>query len=130
MFKKVLVVDDSELIHNMYRLMLKKYKNCTMYSVKNGKEALDRLGYDDDFDLIILDINMPVMNGIQFLETIRERRDYIHIPIIIVSTEGKEEDTLRGLSLGAKGYIVKPFKSISLHNLIESIMKKKAAASA
>jgi len=127
MLKKVLVVDDSELIHNMYRLMLKKYKDCDMISAKNGKEALDILGREDDFDLILLDVNMPVMNGLQFLENVKKSGDHTHIPVIVISTEGKEEDTLRGLSLGAKGYIVKPFKSVKLHNLIESIFKKETA---
>lgn len=126
MFKKALVVDDSELIHKMYKMMLNKYQNAIMISAKNGKEALDRLAVDDGIDLILLDINMPVMNGIQFLENIRVDGKYSHIPIIIISTEGKEEDTLRGLALGARGYIVKPFQSASLRALIESIYKKQS----
>lgn len=128
MINKVLVVDDSELIHNMYRLMLKKYRGCAMLSAKNGKEAMEMLAVEEGIELILLDINMPVMNGIQFLENIGEQDIHQDIPIIIISTEGKEEDTLRGLSLGAKGYIIKPFQSISLHNLIESIFKKQSAA--
>ncbi len=128
MLRKVLVIDDSELIHNMYRLMFKKYPGCVMASAKNGKEGLDRLARDDDFDLILLDINMPVMNGLQFLETVKREGEYTHIPVIVISTEGKEEDTKRGLSLGAKGYIVKPFKSNMLHTLIDTIFEKASAA--
>jgi len=119
MLNKVLVVDDSELIHNMYRLIMKKYRGCRLTKAMNGKEALDKLAVDDDFDLILLDINMPIMNGIQFLETIKQKNKHTHIPVIIISTEGKEDDVLRGLNLGAKGYIVKPFKS-----LIESIANR------
>ncbi|UCD84334.1 MAG: response regulator [Deltaproteobacteria bacterium] len=128
MLKKVLVVDDSELIHNMYRLILKKYQECEVVKAMNGKEALNKLIVEDNIDLILLDINMPVMNGISFLENIRKEGKYTHIPIIIISTEGKEEDTKRGLKLGAKGYIVKPFKSVMLHNLIEDIVKGTAVA--
>jgi len=124
MLNKVLVVDDSELIHNMYRLIMKKYRGCRLTKAMNGKEALDKLAVDDDFDLILLDINMPIMNGIQFLETIKQKNKHTHIPVIIISTEGKEDDVLRGLNLGAKGYIVKPFKSIMLYNLIESIANR------
>jgi len=120
--KKVLVVDDSDLIHNMYRLMFKKYPGCIQLRAMNGKEALDLLAIEKDIDLILLDINMPVMNGIQFLEIYRDTGTYSHIPVIIISTEGKEEDTLRGLSLGAKGYVVKPFKSHRLHSLIDQIL--------
>lgn len=121
MLSKVLVVDDSELIHNMYRLMLKKYPGCRMVSAKNGAEALDRLAVECDFDVILLDVNMPVMNGIRFLETVKEEGKYTGIPVIVISTEGKEEDTMRALNLGAKGYIVKPFKSVDLHGLIEKL---------
>lgn len=130
MLKKVLVVDDSELIHNMYRLILQKYPGCTLLKAMNGREALEKLPTEQDIDLILLDINMPVMNGLQFLETVKKDGQYGSIPIIIISTEGKEEDTLRGLSLGAQGYIVKPFKSHLLHDLIECIMRKEAAISA
>ncbi len=71
MLDKVLVVDDSDLIHNMYKLMLKKYRGCAVLKALNGQEALDKLA-DESVDLILLDINMPVMNGIQFLETIQK----------------------------------------------------------
>lgn len=129
MINKVLVVDDSELIHNMYRLMLKKYPACEMISARNGKEALEKLEVEENVDLILLDINMPVMNGVRFLETRNKEGKHTDIPVIIISTEGKEEDTLRGLNLGAKAYIVKPFKSVALHNTIESIFKKTTRAS-
>ena len=124
MLRKIMVVDDSELIHNMYRLMLKKYNGISILSAMNGKEALEKLSIEQEIDLILLDINMPVMNGIQFLEHVKKQSLYSGIPIIIISTEGKEEDTLRGLKLGARGYIVKPFKSMVLHNLIDSIFSK------
>jgi two-component system chemotaxis response regulator CheY len=118
MLKKVMVVDDSELIHNMYKMMLKKYPGCNVISAKNGKEALDLLSLEFGIDLIILDINMPIMNGLQFLESVKNKGIYAHIPVIIASTEGKEDDTVKGLSLGAKGYIIKPFKATMLYNLI------------
>lgn len=126
MIKKVLVVDDSELIHSMYKLILKKYPGCETLKAMNGKEALDVLEKDSAVDIILLDINMPIMNGIQFLEVAKKQPSTKSIPVIIISTEGKEEDTLRGLGLGASGYIVKPFKSSQLHALIETIVMKVA----
>jgi two-component system chemotaxis response regulator CheY len=101
--KKALVVDDSQLIHNMYRLVLKRYKGCTISDAMNGLEALDILSKNSDFDLILLDINMPVMNGIQFMEKIKKEKLYSHIPIVVISTEGREEDTLRALKLHKHG---------------------------
>lgn len=126
MIKKVLVVDDSELIHKMYGLILKKYEGCLIVKAMNGREGLDQLAVEDGIDLVLLDINMPVMNGLQFLENKQKNPKWAKIPTIIISTEGREEDTLRGLSLGARGYIVKPFKSNMLHSLIETIVSSRA----
>jgi two-component system chemotaxis response regulator CheY len=127
--KKLLVVDDSQLIHNMYRLVLNRYQGCRIADAMNGLEALDILSKENDFDLILLDINMPVMNGIQFMEKIFNGNLYRHIPVIVISTEGREEDTLRALKLGASGYVVKPFKPHLLHELIEKVMMRKKSSS-
>jgi two-component system, chemotaxis family, chemotaxis protein CheY len=120
MLKKVLVVDDSSLIHQMYRLVLNRY-NCTIADAMNGQEALELLAVQNDIELILLDINMPVMNGLQFLEKASPLGIVSRIPVIIISTEGKEEDTIRGLKLGARGYLKKPFHPASLHEMIEKI---------
>ena len=124
---KILIVDDSQLIHSMYRLVLNRYKNCKIIDAMNGLEALDVLSRENDFNLILLDINMPVMNGLQFMEKIKNENIYKDIPIIVISTEGKEEDTLRALQLGATGYVVKPFKPHMLYELIEKILSRKQA---
>ena len=127
--KKLLIVDDSQLIHNMYRLVLNRYQDCKVVDAMNGLEALDILSTESDFDIILLDINMPVMNGIQFMEKIHKENLYRNISIIVISTEGREEDTLRALKLGASGYVVKPFKPHLLHELIEKVLQKKKGSS-
>jgi two-component system chemotaxis response regulator CheY len=121
MLRKILAVDDSALIHQMYKLFLSRYKNCKLVSAMNGLEALDKLGQEEGIDLILLDINMPVMNGLEFLQRVQKEPAYQGIPVIIISTEGKEEDTIRGLKMGAKGYVKKPFQASELHGLIEKI---------
>ena len=121
MLRKILAVDDSALIHQMYKLFLSRYKNCKLISAMNGLEALDKLGQEEGIDLILLDINMPVMNGLEFLQRVQKEPAYQDIPVIIISTEGKEEDTIRGLKMGAKGYVKKPFQASELHGLIEKI---------
>ena len=126
--KKVLIVDDSQLIHQMYKLLLIRYKGCKLVDAMNGLEALEILSRESDFDLILLDINMPIMTGIQFMEKLNEMGIHKHIPIVVVSTEGKEEDTLRAMRLGAWGYIVKPFKSENLYDLVGKIVAKRDAA--
>lgn len=120
MLKKVLVVDDSALIHQMYKMVLMRYK-CDIIEALNGQDGLDKLVKNPDANLILLDINMPLMNGLEFIKKVKDLGNYDHIPIIIVSTEGKEEDTMRGLTLGAKGYVKKPFQPSDLHTLIEKL---------
>ena len=123
--QKLLIVDDSQLIHSMYRLVLNRYEGCKIFDALNGLEALDILSRESNFDLILLDINMPVMNGIQFMEKLKKENIHRQVPIVVISTEGREEDTLRALKLGAWGYVVKPFKPHMLYELIDKVMAKK-----
>lgn len=122
MLKKVLVVDDSSLIHQMYRLVLLRYK-CDIVDAMNGQEALDIITLQQDIQLILLDINMPVMNGVQFMEKAAAFGITKRVPVIIISTEGKEDDTIRGLKLGARGYLKKPFNPPDLHEMIDKIFQ-------
>jgi len=124
MLSKILLVDDSSLIHQMYRLVLSRY-NCDLVDAMNGQEALDKLAEDKDIQLILLDINMPVMNGVQFLEKASALGIASRIPIIVISTEGKEEDTIRCLKMGAKAYLRKPFNPSDLHGLIDKIIPER-----
>jgi len=120
MLKKVLIVDDSALIHQMYKMALSRYK-CTFVSAKNGVEGLGELAKHADIDLVLLDINMPLMGGLEFLKKVNEMGTYKHIPIVIVSTEGHEEDTKRGLDLGAKDYVKKPIQTRDLHAVVDKL---------
>lgn len=126
MLKKVLVVDDSALIHQMYRLILCRYR-CEFVDAMNGQEALEALAVHSDIQLILLDINMPVMNGVQFLEKAAALGIAKRVPVLIISTEGKEQDTIRGLRLGARGYLKKPFEPAELHSILEKLFKAPAA---
>ncbi len=120
MFKKILVIDDSAIIHKMYRMVLTRYK-CQIVEAHNGQDGLDKLAKNADTDLILVDINMPVLNGLEFIRKVQEAGTFGHIPIVIVSTEGKDEDTRKGLALGAKAYVKKPFQPSDLHALIEEL---------
>ena len=117
MLKKVLVVDDSALIHQMYKMVLMRYR-CEIVDALNGQDGLDKLEKHPDVSMMLVDINMPLMNGLEFIQKVKAAGKYDHIPIIIVSTEGKEEDTQRGIAIGAKGYVKKPFQPSDLHALI------------
>ena len=115
----VMVVDDDADILDVTRLALEG-GGYSVLPTRSGPEALRTLEQSRP-DLILLDINMPVMNGLEFLQRVQKEPAYQSIPIIIISTEGKEEDTIRGLKMGAKGYVKKPFQASELHGLIEKI---------
>ena len=122
--RKVLVVDDSKLMHKMYEVMLRQYP---LVYASDGRQALDRLQEHADIDLVLLDINMPNMNGLEFLAQIRSSGTHQSLPVIIISTEGREEDTARGLEAGATAYIKKPFHSEEILEVISRLEKKGAA---
>lgn len=111
---KILVVDDSKLMHKVYEVMLRQYP---LVTAMDGREALDRLSEHPEIDLVLLDINMPNMNGLEFLDEIKGLDQRLP-PVIIISTEGREEDTQRGLEAGAVAYIKKPFRSEEILEII------------
>jgi len=122
--KKILVVDDSKLMHKMYEVMLRQYDLVHAY---DGRDALESLGEHSDTDLIFLDINMPTMNGLEFLEAVKRDPTMAEIPVVIISTEGKEEDTQRGLEAGAVAYIRKPFQNEQILEVISRVREGSAA---
>jgi two-component system chemotaxis response regulator CheY len=123
--KKVLVVDDSELVHKMHGLVLQRYHDCEVLHTYNGTQALEKLNQNPDVQLILLDINMPVMDGLRFLETRKQLGLFTNIPVIIISTEGKENDTKRGMEAGAVAYVTKPFRPAQLHAIIDGLFDEK-----
>ncbi len=125
--KKALVIDDSSLIHKMFKLMLPRTELITAF---NGLEALQRLGENADVELIFLDINMPAMNGLEFLAKVKADAALAAIPVIIISTEGKEQDTVRGLKGGAAAYIRKPFRNETVMDLIARVLSPGEPAAA
>ena len=123
--RKVLVADDSKLMHKMYEVMLRQYP--LVYAL-DGRQALDRLREHPDTDLVLLDINMPNMNGLEFLAELRAESAWADLPVIIISTEGRDEDTARGMEAGATAYIKKPFHTEEILAVIAGLETKGTAA--
>jgi two-component system, chemotaxis family, chemotaxis protein CheY len=109
--RKVLVVDDSKLLHRMYEMMLRQTAIVHAY---DGREGLERLRANPDVELILLDLNMPNLNGLQFLAIAKADPQLAKVPVIIVTTEGSEEQTQAGLKAGASAYLSKPFDAARL----------------
>jgi len=119
--RKILVVDDSKLMHKMYEVMLRQY---ALVYASDGRQALDRLQEHEDIDLVLLDVNMPNMNGLEFLAQIRSDGSRSLLPVVIISTEGRDEDTVRGMEAGATAYIKKPFHSEEILDVIARLETK------
>jgi two-component system chemotaxis response regulator CheY len=119
--KNVLIVEDSKAIRSMIRVTLEEAGGFFAIEAGNGFEALKTLP-TRQFDLIITDINMPDINGLELIGYVKSNPAYRDIPLIIVSTEKSEEDKKRGLALGAAGYVVKPFKKEDLAAMVAQVL--------
>jgi two-component system chemotaxis response regulator CheY len=115
--KNVLIVEDSKSIRSMIRIVVEEMGGLFAVEAVNGFEALRALP-TRRFDLIITDINMPDINGLELIGFVKSNPAYRDIPLVIVSTEKTEEDKKRGLALGAFGYIEKPFKKEDLVDMV------------
>ncbi len=122
--KNVLIVEDSKAIRSMIRVALEEMGDFFAIEAGNGFEALKTLP-TRPFDLIITDINMPDINGLELIGFVKSNPAYRNIPLIIVSTEKSEEDKKRGLALGASGYVVKPFKPQELLAAVQKALEGK-----
>ncbi len=107
MSKHILIVDDSKTVRNLVAFIMKK-EGFKVTMAEDGLDGLEKLYAADGIDLIISDINMPRMDGFTFIRTVREQEAYRDLPIVVLSTEGREKDIQQGISLGANMYMVKP----------------------
>jgi len=107
---RALIVDDSSVMRKIVERCLRQagMDLGQVQEASNGAEAL-ALVNENQFDLILSDINMPVMDGLEFIRHLKELENGKNIPIVMITTEGGEKHVVEALSLGAKGYIRKPF---------------------
>jgi two-component system, chemotaxis family, chemotaxis protein CheY len=118
MKRKILAVDDSSSVRKLLKFSLKT-KGWEVSLAEDGQEALELLA-KDRYDIIITDINMPRMDGFEFLTRVRRDAAYADTPVIILTTEGQDEDKEKAMGMGASDYIVKPFKPTQLLSLVEA----------
>jgi two-component system, chemotaxis family, chemotaxis protein CheY len=119
--KTILIVEDSSTTRALIRAIIDELGDFETAEAASGFEALKMLP-QQEYDLIITDINMPDINGLELINFVRSNARYTHVPIIIVSTEKSEEDKKRGMALGATAYVTKPFKSAELQEAILKII--------
>jgi len=124
-----LVIDDSKLHHQMYRLIFSRgaLAGSTVYFATNGREGYGLLAAHPELTLVLLDLNMPEMNGLEVLERRCAEGLHPHIPIVLVTTEGTAEDEARGRKAGAWDYLRKPFQPEDVERLVTRALAQSAA---
>jgi len=118
----VLIVEDSPTMRQLLSFILKRIKGVNIVEAKDGVDALKKMGVNK-FDLVITDINMPIMDGLKLVNLIRKDDIHKNVPIIIVTTEGGQEDKERAMALGANAYITKPIQSAHVLDIVKQYLK-------
>lgn len=121
----VLIVEDNIELQNEIREALEQWYK--VYTAGNGKEALEKLETNDATDVIVSDVMMPEMDGIEMCRHIKTNLTYLHIPIILLTAKTNLESKTEGMENGAEVYMEKPFSIKQLHNQIENLLKLRLA---
>lgn len=119
MASKILVVDDEKEIRNLIEIYLKN-EGYTVLKADNGEEALEVLA-KEEVQLMILDIMMPKMDG---MEVCRRVREYLNIPILMLSAKSEDMDKIAGIMTGADDYLTKPFNPLELSVRVKALLRR------
>ncbi|MBM3461197.1 MAG: response regulator [Armatimonadetes bacterium] len=121
--KKILIVEDDQHIRKLLHILIRR-DDINIDEAVEGNEALDKL-QNNTYDLVILDIMMPNVDGFSILKQMRENAATSTLPVIIVTAKTEDKDLMKGYSMGANYYITKPFEPQDLIHSIELILKIK-----
>jgi two-component system chemotaxis response regulator CheY len=119
---RILIVEDSPTMRQLLVFALKRLKGAELVEAQDGMDGLRRVT-SDHFDLALVDINMPVMDGLKLISLIRGEEDLKEMPIVVITTEGAKEDRERALSLGADEYLTKPIQVNRVLSVAKSMLK-------
>jgi CheY-like chemotaxis protein len=122
-----LVVDDSTTFRQLLCMSLTRLEGIKESDITQATDGLDALEKvrSGKFDLVLTDIRMPRMDGLEFVRRVRGDLNRTDIPIIIISTKGAEEDIETGMRIGANGYLSKPISMLRLRELVSSLLPNK-----
>ncbi len=125
--QRILIVEDSPTMRQLLVFALRRLKNVDIVEAQDGMDGLRKIS-SDHFDLALIDINMPVMDGLKLISLIRGEDSLSDIPIVVITTEGAKEDRERALSLGANEYLTKPIQANHVLTIVKGLMKDEAKA--
>jgi two-component system chemotaxis response regulator CheY len=119
---KVLIVEDSPTMRQLISFALKRLRGISIVEASDGVDGLKKLSAEK-FDLIFTDINMPIMDGLKLVSLVRNDAGYKVTPIVVITTEGAQEDRARALALGANDYITKPIQANRILDIARDLLK-------
>lgn len=117
---KILIVDDSRTIRQQVNFTLQK-SGFVVVEADNGEKGIEVLAANPDVVLVLSDVNMPNMGGLDMLEKIRANPNHANLPVVMLTTEGAADMLERAKSLGAKAWVVKPFKPDQLIAVVNKL---------
>ncbi len=117
-----LVVEDSPMMRQLLVFALSRVKNIKVTEADDGVDGLRKLA-SARFDIILTDINMPIMDGLKLVKRVRSDPMHKDTPIVIITTEGSQEDRQRALALGANAYITKPIQAPQVIAKVKELLK-------
>jgi len=117
-----LVIEDSPTMRQLIRFALNRIPGAEVIEASDGVDGLKKLS-SFEVDLILTEINMPIMDGLKLVNLVRSNDSYKNIPIVIITTEGAKEDKERAMALGADAYITKPIQSGILLSTVQELLK-------
>ena len=120
--RRVLIVEDSPTMRQLLVFALRRLKDVEIVEAHDGMDGLRKVS-NDQFDLALIDINMPVMDGLKLISLMREEDALKEIPIVVITTEGAQEDRERALKLGANEYLTKPIQANRVLSLARDLLK-------
>ena len=121
---RILIVEDSATMRQVLKFALTRLKNVEIVEAQDGMDGLRKLS-SDRFDLVLIDVNMPVMDGLKLIGMIRNDANLREIPIVVITTERAEEDRRRAISLGANEYLTKPLQTNRVLATAKALLKLK-----
>ena len=123
---KVLAVDDFPTMRRIVKTLLRQLGYTNVSEAEDGQAALTKL-QQEEFDLVLLDWNMPRMTGLELLKAIRADETLRHTPVVMITAEGRKEDVLDAVKAGVNNFIVKPFTAETLEEKLNKVLEKKPA---
>jgi two-component system chemotaxis response regulator CheY len=122
MTHRILIVEDSPTMRQLLVFALRRLKCVEIVEAQDGMDGLRQLS-GEPFDIALIDINMPVMDGLKLIRLIRAEDALLDMPIVVITTEGASEDRQRALDLGANEYLCKPIQANRVLEVVKGLLK-------